>query len=125
MDFVIMGLGCDCANCQKNRKEDAELMADRKTEQVLKDSMTDPAYGEPASSREMTIGEYRVGIDSNPSNSEEVRVIKARAAGLIDYLQSLLLEHSEASELREIACHKVEEAAMWAVKAVTKKPPPR
>lgn len=91
----------------------------------------------------MTLGEYRVGIDFNPSNDDRVGQIKRKAADLIDYLQAQrpplpkvandlggdsvpdpqrqLL--NETYRLIALAQTHIEDAAMWGVKAVTKQPP--
>lgn len=88
----------------------------------------------------MTKGEYRVGIDFNPSNDDTVGKIKRAAADLIDILDDIpmptvdpeadadvlieTIEHlCEVDRLRVIAQRHIEEAAMWAVKAVTKPAP--
>ena len=84
----------------------------------------------------MTKGEYRVGIDFNPSNDDTVGKIKRAAADLIDLIESveshrpaLDAEGSEWSRANEIARLKslaqthIEDAAMWAVKAATKPAP--
>lgn len=77
----------------------------------------------------MTRGKYRVGIDFNPSNDDTVGRIKKAAADfidLIDEVNSALpnVPHSgEVQRLKALAQTRVEEAAMWAVKAATKKAP--
>ncbi|MEO0589109.1 MAG: hypothetical protein AAFZ11_00965 [Pseudomonadota bacterium] len=78
-------------------------------------------------------GEYRVGTDFNPSASEIVNEIKARAAMLIDLIdliepaagsERLIRTHdAEVGRLKALAQTKIEEAAMWAVKAATKREP--
>lgn len=87
----------------------------------------------------MTKGEYRVGINFNPSNDDTVGRIKRLAADLIDLIESIyeptpehemtdeewmyLSDHSsEISRLKGLAQDNVEGAAMWAVKAATKGP---
>lgn len=73
--------------------------------------------------RKQTEGEYRVGVSFNPSNSSAVDEIKNKTASLIDLLMALPRDR-DATGLRETltAARKYEEAAMWAVKAVTKQP---
>lgn len=73
----------------------------------------------------MTLGQYRVGTDFNPDGNEAVKVLKTAGAQWIDYLEA----HSqrddvpaEAKALIAYAQRVVEDAAMWSVKAVTKKP---
>jgi hypothetical protein len=73
-----------------------------------------------------TTGEYRVGIDFNPSGSEIVNDIKRAAADLIDMIEDLPTydeaNHGEIERLKALAMTHAEDAAMWAVKAATKKP---
>ena len=71
-----------------------------------------------------TLGEYRVGIDFNPSGDENVNKIKRAAADLIDLVNSLPTqgESGEVARLKALAQTALEDAAMWAVKCVTKKP---
>lgn len=78
----------------------------------------------------MTKGEYRVGINFNPSKDDLVGKIKRQAADLIDLIESIdsvpkssdgLGAHAgEKYRLKALAQTAVEEAAMWAVKAATK-----
>ena len=75
----------------------------------------------------MTKGEYRVGIDFNPSNSDMVGRIKTAAADLIDLIDNieehtaqLDMRFSEIKRLKALAQTAIEEGAMWAVKAATK-----
>ena len=69
---------------------------------------------------EQTKGEYRVGVSFNPSGNELVDYTKAITAGLIDGLQPVADTPGEAGRCAAIAQTKYEEAAMWAVKAITK-----
>lgn len=74
----------------------------------------------------MTKGEYRVGINFNPSNDDMVGKIKRQAADLIDLIETIPgnamrdLRGSEVGRLKALAQTHVEDAAMWAVKAATK-----
>jgi len=85
----------------------------------------------------MTKGEYRVGINFNPSNDDMVGKIKRAAADLIDLIEAIpmpevaddmtdaewakTMDHtSEIVRLKSLAQNHVEDAAMWAVKAATK-----
>ena len=68
----------------------------------------------------MTKGEYRVGIGFNPGGHSQVDGIKHITAGLIDEMQPLVDLGGEAGRCAAVAQTKYEEAAMWAVKAVTK-----
>jgi hypothetical protein len=73
----------------------------------------------------MTKGEYRAGIDFNPSSHAGVSHIKAQVAQLIDLIDEVpvpQLGGDEVEALKELAMRAVEEGGMWAVKAVTKKP---
>lgn len=69
-----------------------------------------------------TKGEYRVGITFNPSASDVVAQIKQSAAALIDMIEEIPVDIPEAGRLKALAQTAVEEAAMWAVKAATKRP---
>lgn len=77
-----------------------------------------------------SLGEYRVGIDFNPSGDEKVNQIKRAAADLIDLVASIqtqpqtATDYDEVHRLKALAQTHVEDAAMWAVKAATKKPRP-
>jgi hypothetical protein len=74
----------------------------------------------------MTKGEYRVGINFNPSADEMVGKIKRQAADLIDLIETIPgaemrdLRGSEVGRLKALAQTDIESAAMWAVKAATK-----
>jgi hypothetical protein len=78
----------------------------------------------------MTKGEYRVGINFNPSADDNVGQIKRMAADLIDYIETIPVPdvhdkgsafHSgEVGRLKAMAQTAIEEGAMWAVKAATK-----
>ena len=80
----------------------------------------------------MTKGEYRVGINFNPSGDDHVGKIKRQAAHLIDLIESVPLPdvdslesamHSnDVARLKALAQTEIESAAMWAVKAATKPP---
>ena len=71
----------------------------------------------------MTKGEYRVGINFNPSNDDMVFQIKRKAADLIDLITLIDgTENMEVARLKALAQTEIESAAMWAVKAATKKP---
>lgn len=79
-----------------------------------------------------TKGEYRVGIDFNPSGDDLVARIKRAAADLIDLVGTIGLEqpsdivgpNGEVERLKALAQTEIESAAMWAVKAATKKAMP-
>jgi hypothetical protein len=68
-----------------------------------------------------TLGEYRVGIDFNPSGDDMVGKIKRAAADLIDLIDSIPSK-DEVTRLKALAMTHVEDGAMWAVKAATKRP---
>lgn len=71
-----------------------------------------------------TLGEYRVGITFNPGNNPAVNDVKRRAADLIDWCEDQrangCADNQEAQRLLSLAQTHIEDAAMWAVKAVTK-----
>lgn len=71
-----------------------------------------------------TLGEYRVGLDFNPSGNPQVGDIKAHAAAFIDLCiaKSDACDDPEIVRLWRLASDLMEDAAMWAVKAATKKP---
>lgn len=75
----------------------------------------------------MSLGTYRVGTDFNPAGNFDVNEIKRRAADLIDCIQDTMkridpeYKFPEAQRCAAIACTEIESAAMWAVKAVTKR----
>lgn len=74
----------------------------------------------------MTKGEYRVGINFNPSNDDTVGKIKRLAADFIDAIDNIPeasmnpRQEPEVRRLKALAMTHVEDAAMWAVKAATK-----
>lgn len=63
----------------------------------------------------------RVRLDFNPSKNEAVDAAKAKAAALIDQMNDLQRDSSDAEQKRlcSLAMNAVEEGAMWAVKALT------
>ena len=70
-----------------------------------------------------TKGEYRVGVDFNPSNSGEVDNVKRMVADLVDYIEGIPVNDiPERGRLKALAQTAIEEGGMWAVKAATKKP---
>ncbi len=79
-------------------------------------------------SRPRTEGEYRVGIDFNPSGNDTVTSIKERAALLIDMCNDIVQGSKEgdyppeAGRCAALAMTHFEDGAMWAVKAATKRP---
>lgn len=76
-----------------------------------------------AAGRPMTEGEYRVGVNFNPSGNSTVDSIKQRAAELIDMLNPIASDREHpGARCASIAMTEIEGAAMWAVKAVTKQP---
>lgn len=80
----------------------------------------------------MTKGEYRVGINFNPSADDTVGRIKSMASALIDLIdgvpvpavdsQESAMHSNEVARLKALAQTEIESAAMWAVKAATKPP---
>jgi hypothetical protein len=72
-----------------------------------------------------TKGEYRVGINFNPSNDDTVGQIKRAAADLIDLIEAIPSDRdsvrgNEVGRLKALAQTDIETAAMHAVKAATK-----
>lgn len=77
--------------------------------------------------REMTRGEYLVGITFNPAGHPAVDDIKRKAADLIDAINNLkaipdgsIEYQGEFGRCKATAITNVEQGAMWAVKAATK-----
>jgi hypothetical protein len=85
----------------------------------------------------MTKGEYKVGINFNPSQEDVVGRIKRLAADFIDLVDAIEVKGSaedsdedypekswtqvhEVLRLKAIAMSEIESASMWAVKAATK-----
>lgn len=81
----------------------------------------------------MTKGEYRVGINFNPSADDTVGRIKSVASALIDLIDGIpipavdntdsAMHSNEVARLKALAQTEIEIAAMWAVKAATKPSP--
>lgn len=67
---------------------------------------------------ETTYGEHLVGKSFNPGGHEQVDEIKRMAAEMIDYV----LKHGRDTRCTRVAMAEIEDAAMWAVKSVTKQP---
>ena len=71
-----------------------------------------------------TLGQIRIRVDFNPSSNPVEDEIKQKFAELIDLLESLKGDGSqnisiETARLVATSQTKIEEAAMWAVKAAT------
>lgn len=70
-----------------------------------------------------TEGEHRVGLDFNPSGDERVQNVKEQTAHLIDELDLIAKDRNHpGARCAALAMTAFEDAAMWAVKAITKKP---
>ena len=76
--------------------------------------------------KELTLGMRRVRASFNPSSNADVDLIKSKVADLIDlcedYRQRLHESPAKANEINRLmalAQTHFEDAAMWAVKAVT------
>lgn len=73
----------------------------------------------------MTLGERRVGVDFNPGGNETVDAIKRTAAELIDLANAIdpaaFEEPGEVARLKALAMTEAESAAMWGVKAATRR----
>lgn len=76
--------------------------------------MNEPTTTNGNSVRPMTLGEYRVGIDFNVSNSPEVNAIKRACADLIDLcdMYSKATDNPEARRVFALAMTHFEEGAM-------------
>jgi len=66
-----------------------------------------------------TEGEWRVGVTFNPSNNEWVDEVKRATAELIDLLEEMKSKSNDPRSLAK-AQTDYEQAAMWAVKGITK-----
>ena len=78
----------------------------------------------------MTIGEYKVGTEFNPGKNPVVDGLKQAAAGLINMIVLIPMpekvtaeQGAEIARLKALAMTRIEEGAMWAVKAATKQAP--
>lgn len=73
-----------------------------------------------------TKGDYRVGITFNPSENSYVDLIKNAAASLIDLIDVIPMQEGvEPAEFHRLRAHAqtlIEDGAMNAVKAATKRP---
>lgn len=68
----------------------------------------------------MSQGTDRVNVEFNPSGSVRVDDVKITTAKLIDNLRTIVDYGGEAGRCAKISQERYEEAAMWAVKAITK-----
>ncbi len=68
-----------------------------------------------------SIGEKRVRVNFNPMVADKIMFKKKEFAQLIDGLESEKKENTDPEKLRLIATAqtKIEEAAMWTIKAMT------
>ncbi len=71
--------------------------------------------------QELSIGEKRVRTSFNPEAQGVVDVIKSDTAKLINLIDQCPNQDVEVRRLVSLAMTAYEEAAMWAVKAVTSK----
>ncbi len=75
----------------------------------------------------MTNGEWKVGLDFNPSGNALVADLKMKAAAFIDAVALVPKPEgdekltAEIGRLKALAMTHAEDAAMWAVKAATKR----
>lgn len=68
-----------------------------------------------------TLGEKRIRVNFNPMGTDKIMFKKKEFASLIDELESEKKETTDPEKLRLIATAqtKIEEAAMWTIKAMT------
>ena len=68
-----------------------------------------------------TFGEKRIKVNFNPMITDKIMFKKKEFAHLIDELESEKKENTDPEKLRLIATAqtKIEEAAMWTIKAMT------
>lgn len=72
--------------------------------------------------KEVSIGEFRVRTEFNPSKDDTVSAIKQKAAELINLISQIPdgSDHcASIGRLKSLAMTEVESAAMWGVKAAT------
>ena len=89
--------------------------------------------------KEQTLGEFRTGTSFNPSYKSTIDEIRVASAALIDLIAGIpdypdkdysdehrgngdlrIRANYERGRVKDLAMRKVEEAAMWAIKAATK-----
>lgn len=66
----------------------------------------------------LTDGEWRVGVNFNPSKKPGVDQIKEKTAELINLISHI----GNDDRCTDLAMNAFEDGAMWAVKSVTKQP---
>lgn len=71
--------------------------------------------------REMSFGEQAVGLSFNPGNNHEVDNCKKEFAAVIDRMNYLRVQSSnaEVKRMASVAITEAQTAQMWAVKAIT------
>ena len=69
----------------------------------------------------VSLGEYRVRTQFNPSDDSVVQNIKERMAETLNYINENIKpgDNGEIARLKSLALTSLEESAMWAVKAAT------
>lgn len=72
--------------------------------------------------KQLTLGQFRVGVSFNPGGHADVNEAKAKVAELIDFAneRSKKATSGEVKRLYALAMTELEEAAMNLVKAITK-----
>jgi len=77
---------------------------------------------ENSDTREMTLGEKRCHINSNPSSDDKIGTFKRMMADAIDYCNNELnsTQDGEAKRCFSIAMTELETAQMYAVKGIAK-----
>lgn len=67
-----------------------------------------------------TYGQKAVGLDFNPSGDDAVTMVKTDAAKMIDDMNDLRVgSQGEKARMASLAITHLQEAQMWAVKALT------
>lgn len=69
--------------------------------------------------KDITLGERRVRVEFNPSSEHIVDIIKNKTAELINLIEKCPSEEPEVRRLIALALTDYENAATWAVKAMT------
>lgn len=66
----------------------------------------------------LTEGQWRVGVNFNPSGNADVDLVKTKAAELIDLIDKV----GNDGRCTALAMNALEDGAMWCVKSITKQP---
>jgi hypothetical protein len=103
--------------CRLTCQSVTDKFSDHELLQLRRKIVPNPQYPE------QSLGERRVRLSFNPSSNAEVDHIKRETAAMIDWLANTSTRPTsslgEQQRLISLAMDAYEDAAMWAVKAVT------